>query len=226
MFFLDWCSVTGSSLQRAGEKILMFVPNLFGAFFVFIVGWFVSVWIGKLITNILNKLKFNQVFERGDWKTALEKAELKVDASDFVGDAVKWVLTIVFLDASAKILGLTQFAVFLTDILGYLGSVIVAALIFVVTVVVTDRLVKIIVAAGEGAKFEHSHLAGEIVRWAIWVFAILAILHQLGIARPLVEILFTGVVATLVISIGLAFGLGGKETAADILNSLKKKIKE
>jgi hypothetical protein len=64
-----------------------------------------------------------------------------------------------------------------------------------------------------------------VVRWAIWIFAILAILLQLGVAAPLVETLFTGLVAMLVISMGLAFGLAGKDVAGDMLEELKRKLR-
>ena len=56
--------------------------------------------------------------------------------------------------------------------------------------------------------------------------ALLAILHQLGIAKPFMETLFTGLVAMLVISLGIAFGLGGKEVAAEILQDVKRKLKD
>jgi len=53
----------------------------------------------------------------------------------------------------------------------------------------------------------------------------MAILYQLGIARPFMETLFQGLVAILVISLGIAFGLGGKEVAAEVLQDLKRKLK-
>ena len=223
---LDWYSVTFRELQNLWVGFLTFIPNLIGALIVFIIGWFIAVGIGKLIAEILKRINFNQVFEKGAWKKALEKAELKVSVSEFLGGIVKWILMIVFLLAAVEILRMYQFADFIRDVLGYLPNVIVAALIFVVTVVVVDILVKLVVAAVEGARFEYAHLAGEIMRWAIWIFAALAIVHQLGVAKPLIETLFTGIVAMLVISAGLAFGLGGKEVAAEFLQNLRRKLRK
>jgi hypothetical protein len=222
---LDWASVTLQALQNLWQGFLSFIPLLIGAIIVFIVGWFISVGVGKLITEILKKLKFNQVFEKGGWKEALEKAEFKVDASGFIGAVFKWVLVIVFLLAAVEILGFVQFADFLKDVLNYLPNVIVAALIFVVTVIVVDIVEKIVRAAVEGVKVGYGQMVSIVVKWSIWVFAILAILYQLGIARPFMETLFTGLVAVLVIAFGIAFGLGGKEVAAEILEDLKRKLR-
>ena len=59
-----------------------------------------------------------------------------------------------------------------------------------------------------------------------WVFAFFAILTQLGIAEALVFALFQGIVYILVLAFGLAFGLGGKDAAADFIKSIKDKIRK
>ncbi len=203
-----------------------FVPSLIGAIIVFVIGWFISIGVGKLITEILRKIKFNQIFEKGSWDEALAKADIKVDASGFIGAIIKWVLAIVFLLAAVEILGFMQFAIFLNGVLAYLPNVIVAALIFVVTVIVVDIVEKIVRVAVESIKIGYGQMVSAVIKWSIWIFAIMAILYQLGIARPFMETLFQGLVAMLVISLGIAFGLGGKDVAAELLQDLKKKLKE
>jgi hypothetical protein len=225
MIVQTWAQTTTYALQNLWQGFLSFIPTLIGAIIVFIIGWFIAIGIGKLIAEILTRIKFNQLFEKTGWKEALEKAELKVNAAEFVGAIVKWVLVIVFLLAAVEILGFVQFADFLRSALAYLPNVIVAALIFVVTVIVVDIVEKLVRAAVEGVKVGYGHLVSAIIKWSIWIFAILAILHQLGIARPFMETLFTGFVAMLVISLGISFGLGGKEVAAEILQDLRKKLK-
>jgi len=225
MLVQSWAETTTVALQSLWQGFLTFIPTLVGAIVVFLIGWAISVGIGKLIAEILTRIKFNQLFERAGWKEALERAELKVNASEFVGAIVKWVLVIVFLLAAVEILGFVQFADFLKSILAYLPNVIVAALIFVVTVIVVDIVEKVVRAAVEGVRIGYGHLVSAIIKWSIWIFAVLAILHQLGIARSFMEILFTGFVAMLVIALGISFGLGGKEVAGEILQNLKNKLK-
>jgi hypothetical protein len=222
---LDWADVTIQALQNLWQSFLNFIPILIGAIIVFIIGWFISIGVGKLVTEILKRLKFNQLFERGSWRNALEKAEIKVDASGFIGAIVKWVLAIVFLLAAVEILGFVQFAGFLKGVLDYLPNVIVAALIFVVTVIVVDIVEKVVRVAVESIKVGFGQMVSAVIKWSIWIFAILAILYQLGVARPFMETLFTGIIAMLVISLGLAFGLGGKDVAAEILQDLRRKLR-
>lgn len=222
---IDWYTVTFEALQGLWEGFIALIPSIVGALIIFIVGWFVALGIGRLITEILKKLKFNRLFEKGNWKEALEKADLKVDMAGFIGAIFKWTLVIVFLLAAVEVLGLDQFADFLKDVLAYLPNVIIAALIFVVAIIIADILEKIVKAAVEGIRTGYAQLAGAIVKWAIWIFAILAILMQLKVTPALIQTLFTGVVAMLVISAGLAFGLGGRDIANETLQGLRNKLR-
>lgn len=224
MIVLDWYEVTIQALQNLWAGFLSFIPVLVGAIIVFLIGWFISIGVGKLVTEILKRLQFNQLFEKGGWKGALAKADIKVDASGFIGAIVKWILAIVFLVAAVEILGLTEFAGFLTKVLAYLPNVIVAALIFVVTVILVDIVEKVVRASVESIRVGYGQMVSVVIKWSLWFFAILSILYQLGVARPLMETLFQGLVAVLVLALGLSFGLGGKDVAAEFLQDLKRKI--
>jgi len=221
----DWSAITLGALQDLWQGFLSFTPKLIGAIVVFIVGWLIAVGIGKLIAEILKRLKFNQVFERGDWKEALERADLKINISEFIGAICKWILVIVFLLAAVEILGFVQFAEFLEDVISWLPNLVVAAAIFVVAVIIADISEKLIKAGVEKMKIGYTQVIGIIVKWSIYIFAASAILIQLGIARALIQTLFTGAVIMIALAFGLAFGLGGKEEAREILASLRRRLK-
>jgi len=224
MILTNWLDTTINALKNLWVGFIDFIPNLIGALIVFVIGLIVSVAIGKLVAEILKKIRFNQVFEKGTWKTALEKADIKIDASAFIGAIIKWVLLIAFLIAAVQILGFDQLKDFFVSVLDYLPNVIVAATILVVAVIIADILEKVVKAAVEGIKVGCGQLVGAIVKWSIWIFAILAILLQLGIAEDLVRIIVQGAVALIVIAGGIAFGLGGKEAAGEIVRDLKGKL--
>ena len=222
---LDWYAITLQSLQDLWQGFLGFLPSVVGALLIFFIGWMISVTVGKLVGDILKRLNFNKIFEKGNWDEALAKAEIKVDAAAFIGSIFKWSLVIVFLLAAVEVLGLTQLAGFLKDVLAYLPNVVVASLIFVVAVIIADIAEKILRALVETTQVGYGHIVGVIVRWSIWIFALIAILMQLGIAPMLLQTVLTGVIALFVIAGGLAFGLGGKDMAAEILSDLKRKLK-
>ena len=213
--------------QKFWQNLLGFLPDLIIAIIVFLIGWLISGVIGRLIARVLKKLKIDLVLERAKGlKEALEKAEVKIVPSEFIGEICKWILIIIFLMLAVDILGWKGFAQVLRDLINYLPNILVAILIFVVTVVIADIIEKVITTAVAGMKVKYGPLLGAIAKWAIWIFAIFAILTHLKIARELVLTLFQGIVAILVIAGGIAFGLGGKEVAADILQDLRKRLKK
>lgn len=222
----DWSTITLDALQSAWQGTLVFLPKLIGAIIVFLIGWFISVGIGKLVAEILKKLKIDRVFERTGWKEALEKAELKISVCEFIGSIFKWILVIVFLLASVEILGFVQFAEFLKKIVLWLPNLVVAVAIFVVAVIVAEILEKVIKASAKKIEISYIGLLGALVKWAIYIFAGLAILSQLGVTPVIINALIYGLIGTLTLAFGLAFGLGGKDVAAKILEDLRKKISE
>lgn len=222
----DWGLVTLQALQNAWQSFLSFVPILIGAIIVFVIGWFISVGVGKLIAEILTRIKFNKIFEKAGWKEALAKAELKVNPSEFIGAICKWILIIVFLLAAVEILGFVQFAIFLKSVLSWLPNLIVAVAIFVVAVILADILEKIVRATVKKIEIRYVEFLGAVVKWAIYVFAALAILIQLGVTPTIINTLVVGFVGMIALAFGLAFGLGGKDAAAKLIEDLKEKVSE
>ncbi len=221
----EWYLTTYSVFTDLWKGFFAFMPKFFGAFLVFFVGWVFASAVGKLVKQVLKRLKLNQFLEKAGWEEAFKKADLDVDVSEFLGAIVKWVLVIVVLLASVEILGFLQFAVFLSKILSFVPNVLVAVLMLMVSAVLADIFEKIVVAAIEKASIGSAKAIGLLAKWAIMIFAILAALVQLGIARQMILTLFTGIIALLVISLGLAFGLGGKDIASETLRDLKNKLK-
>lgn len=226
MILADWLDVTVEALINLWTGFIIFVPKLLGALIVFIIGWIIAIIIGRIIAEVLRKLQFNKVFEKGGLRQALQRADLKVDASEFIGVVFKWIFVLVFLSVSVEILGLVQFSVFLTNVLDYLPNVIIAVLIFVVAAIITDILEKIVQAAVESVKSGYGGIVAAIVRWSIWIFAVFAILYQLNIAKDLITTIVQGIVWFFVIAGGIAFGWGGKDAAGDFINGIKRKIQK
>jgi hypothetical protein len=226
MTYADWLSVVQPFLQQ----LISFIANLIVALVVFIIGYLISVGIGRLITEILKSVKFNKLFEKEGWKKALQRANVEVNPSEFIGAIFKWVFIIVSLLIAVDILHLTAFAGFLTQVLYYLPNVIVAVLVFVVAIVISDIVEKVVRASVERLKVGYGYLAASIVKWAIWVFTFFLILDQLLPASALVKTLYSsivyGIVGALALGVGLAIGLGGKETAGKVIADMYKKIEE
>src|SRR3989344_317958 len=146
MLYSDW-SLT--IIQPFLQDLVGFVAKLLLAIVVFIIGYLISVGIGKIVAEILKSVRFNKLFDKEGWHHALQKANVDVNAAEFIGAIFKWVFVILSLLLAVDILHLAQFGMILTQVLNYLPNVVVAALIFVVAVIISDIIEKIVRVAVE-----------------------------------------------------------------------------
>lgn len=212
-------------LQLFLVSLIEKLPQLLWAILVFVAGFLVAKWMGNTVVRFLNKTNLNQALKRLGWAETLVRLDLSLDAPGFFGELVKWFFIIIFLMISLEILGLPEFSQFLGKVISYFQNIFIAALIFIIAVFLADFSQKIMVAVLEKEKITYSRLFGRVIRWIIWSLATLAILYQLQIAPTLILTVFIGFVIAISLTIGIAFGLGGKEIAAKILKELEKKLR-
>lgn len=214
-FIQTWGGVFYDSLLNLWQGFIMFVPSLLGAIILFIMGWIVGSIIGRAIAQVLETLKIDTLFKSAGAEDFMNRAGLKLNVGGFIGGIVKWFIIVVFLMASLEIMGLTQVNDFLREtVLFYLPKVIIAALVLVIATLIADTMKGLVQASAKAANVRSANMLGSITRYAVWTFAFIIALSELGIATAFMQILFTGLIAALAIAGGLAFGLGGKEAAA------------
>ncbi len=221
MFIQTWGGVFGESLLNLWYGFINFVPSLLGSIILFIIGWVVASIIGKAIAQLIGALKIDKLFESAGVHEVMNRAGLTLNVGGFIGWLVKWFIIVVFLMVSLEIMGLTQVNDFLREsVLFYLPKVIIATLVLVIATVISDTVRKIVTASAKAANVRSANMLGSITRYAIWIFAFIIALSELGIASAFMQILFTGLIAALAIAMGLAFGLGGKEAAGRAIDRI------
>ena len=219
--------VVGASLDNVWSGVIAFLPKFIIALVIFIIGWIVGSILGRVVAQFFRAIKLDNMLKSVGTDTVMERAGFTLDSGKFFGTLVKWFFVVVFLVAAIDVLELVQVNLFLNQVvLLFLPRVIVAALILVVGALLAHTLSQIVAGGAKAAEVPAARFAGGVAKWAVWIFAILAALAQLGIAGPFAQTLFTGLVAMLALAGGLAFGLGGRDAASRYLESLRKDISE
>lgn len=225
MTFVD--VVVGSvftAFRNLWESFIFFLPDFIGALLVLVVGWAVAAGLGRLAHRVVVLLQIDKAVDALHISHAFERAGVQFDIAALFGWLVKWFLLVVTFLAAADVLGWAQLSEFLQTVVAYLPNVIIAAVVLLVGILVANFVSQVVHRAVEAAKLTHAGFLSGIAKWAILVFSTLAALNQLAIAEELVQSLFTAFVAMLALAGGLAFGLGGKEHAARLLDHLRKDL--
>ena len=215
------------SLNNIWMGIANFLPNFLAAIVIVIVGWIIGAILFRLVENLIKFSKLDGALKASGFDKIVEKFGLTLDTGYFLGKLVEWFFILVFLVAALDVLGLKQATLFLGDVVqSFLPQVIIAVVIILMAAVVAEAMQKIVVGAAKAAGIKSVNFAANFTKWAIWIFAILAAVMQLGIAVSFINTLFTGIVIAISLALGLSFGLGGQDAAAKYIEKVKGEISD
>jgi len=198
-----------------------YIPNMFGGLLILIVGLLIGSIVKQLIMTVVTFSKIDLLFH----KTKLIKKDEVNIWTEVLSEILKWMLIIVFLIPALEVWGLSRATVVVNQILFYLPNVVVAVVIAFVGILASNLTSDLVRNSVKTMGSTASNSLAVFTKGTIMFFTVLVVLNQLGVAQDLIRILFTGIVAMLSLAGGLAFGLGGKELAKDVLDELKKKLK-
>lgn len=219
----SWGEIFQITLTETWLKIVYLLPNIIGAILIFSLGLFFSRLLGRLAAKGIKKVYVDKAVEATGAKGALEKIGFKSEISSAFGLLITWSLYAVFLVAAADILGLTQISVFLSDIVLYIPNVIIAVVMLILGMIISGFVQVLVKETTLAANLASAELLSQAAKWAIVVFSIMAALIQLKVATELIQILFAGLVFSLSLASGIAFGLGGKDKAKEIIDQIFRK---
>ena len=212
----SFAQVVQLSLYDLFARIIAILPDIIGAIVIVLIGLIVAPIFGGITKKIVDVLKVDAVSEKVGLHDLLKPFFKKPSISFFLGKIVKWFFIVAFLMAAAEVLQWDRVTEFLNEIVLYIPNVLIAVVILVLGVIAGKFVDEIVVRSikGSNAPINNPQTLGHVSKYSIVLFSVLAALIQLGIAASLIQILFSGIV----LAMALAFGLGGREKAAKILD--------
>ena len=212
------------SLQNAFTTFISYVPQVIGALLVLLIGYIIARLLRAGITRLLQRVRLDQRLTHGQGGEYVARFSPEGKPSQLVGLVVQWVLLVFVIVSAVGTLNIPAVTGFMNLILSYLPNVIAALLIF---------LVAAAVAAAVGGLVHRTMgdtPTGRVARSAaptlVMAIAVFMILNQLGIAQVIVNATFIALIGAVALGSALAFGLGGRDAAADLINSGYRKAQQ
>jgi small-conductance mechanosensitive channel len=213
----DWSEAITTSMAQALSLLLAAIPRIIGFVVIVAIGWFIATLVAKAVAALLRSVRFNDLADRSGFAGFVTNAGVETDPSGFVADIAKWFVRLIALVVGFDALGLPAVSDVLRQLLLWLPNLVVAIAVLVLGGLAANWLAGLVRAAAAKADVRNPDLLANIARIATWAFAIVAALNQVGIARELVNTLFMATVGAAALALGLAFGLGGRETAGEMV---------
>ncbi len=214
---LTWSDSFMLSLNNALAVFVSTLPKLLAFVLILVIGWFLASLIAKGVALVLRNIKFNELAMRAGLAGFIQKMEVRTDAAGFFAGVVKWFIRLIALVVAFDALGLPAVSDFLRQVLLWLPNLIVALVVLVIGGLAAKALSSVVRAATAQADLGNSETLAKVAGFAVWTFAIIVAVNQLGIAVTLVNTLFMAAVGAVALAAGLAFGLGARETAGQIV---------
>jgi hypothetical protein len=212
------------SVQQGLDAFFGFLPNLLAFLVILVVGYFIAKVVSKIVQKAAEKAGLDKALHESDAKQYVDRVLPNASPSAAIGKVVFYIILLFVLTAAIGALKIPAVTAFMNQVLAYLPNVIAAIVIFVVAAAVAGAV------AGGVAKLMGDTPTGKVVATAVpalvMLIAIFMILNQLRIAPEIVTITYAALLGAVALGSALAFGLGGRHVAADMLSTAYDKGRE
>lgn len=200
-------------LRQLGDLL----PRLLIAILVLVVGWMIAKMVRFAVARGLRAVNFHVLTDRAGIDAFLRDGGIGMDATDILATLLYWIVILAALVVGFNMLGLTYITELLSQVLLFVPKVLVALLILVFGAYFARFVGGAITAYFRNVHLQDADLMGNLARWAILAFVVLIALDQVNVGGDIVRQTFLIILAGVVLALALAFGLGGREWAAEFL---------
>lgn len=226
MDIAQWGAALTASLTTALSLFLAAIPRIIGFLVIIIIGWLISGALAAAVAALLRAVRFNDLAQRSGFSGFVQNMGVRTDASGLLANIVKWFVRLIVLVVAFDALGLPAVSEVLQLFLLWIPNLVVAVVVLVIAGLAANALGNLVRGSTAQAGLGNPDLLATIARVAVWGFGIVVAVNQIGVAQTLINTLFMGFVGALALAAGLAFGLGGRETAAQIVQNWYRQTRE
>ena len=203
----------GRSFQDGLEGLFEYLPQLIGALLLLVVGYFVAMFLKSVVRKGLQRMRFDRALHTSPAGNVISR--IVESPSRFVGRVVYWLVFLGFISLAISALNLPALNNLIGAIYSYLPHVIAAIIIFLVASTISGVAVAFVQRVmGRTAL---AKLLSAVIPSLTMSIAVFMILNELMIAEEIVLITYTALIGAVALGLALAFGLGGREVAARLL---------
>lgn len=211
-------------LEEGVVQIVAFLPQLAAALGILLAGYAIAKMVERGTDATLHRIGFDRWMRDGGVSEALERTGTGFDPSTVIAKLVFWAVMLLVILLVANALGLAVVSALFAELLAYIPNVFAAVIILFIGLVLGE-FVKEVVLASAGGVSGGSTLA-RAAKAVVVILSVFMALEQLDIAEDIVLVTFIAVVGAAALAAGIAFGLGGREIAAEIARSWYERTKE
>jgi hypothetical protein len=205
----------GDSVQQGLDAVFAFIPKLIGFLLILLIGYIIARVVKGVLVKVLEKAGIDRALHSGSTGSYVNKVAPDVKPSSVIGSLAFWFLFLGAVAIAVSQLGIAALDNFVAAIGAYIPNIIAAVLIFVIAGVVAAAVGGLV--ARTMGDTPTGKVVGSVVPVLVMAIATFMILNQLQIAPEIVTITYGVLIGGVFLAMALAFGLGGREVAGQML---------
>lgn len=210
-------------LEEGIRQIYLFLPRLLAAIGILMAGFAIAKMIERATDIALHKIGFDRWMHEGGVTEALERAGTRLDPSTVLAKLVFWTVMLLVILLAADALGIQAVNALFAELVAYIPNVIAAVIVLVLGILLGEFVKDLVLASAGG--LPGGPTLGRAAKASVILLAVFMALEQLNIAQDIVLVFFIAVVGAGALAAGIAFGLGGREIAAEISRDWYNRLK-
>ena len=205
------------ALTKVLTDIIDFIPRLINGLIILVIGYLIA-WLARgLLGFVLRHAKFDPLVERTGITGTLRGLGVRTPLSQIVVQTVFVLLLLSFLITSTRLMGLEAVARVLEQVLTFLPNLIAALVVFLLGGIVAKFVGDVVTRVSTEANLGYAGRVGRLVQYLISLFVVVIALRVLGLDTAILVTALTIGIAAFGLALGLALGLGARNTVQHIL---------
>ncbi|HEY3325947.1 MAG TPA: hypothetical protein VGK14_02115 [Novimethylophilus sp.] len=215
-----------TSLNEFWMQAAAFLPKLLAVIVILFVGWVIAMVARTGIRRLLQLARFDNLASKSGLEAFLKHGGIDLTLAGIISEVVYWMVILLFIITSANALGMREVADMLNSVANYLPRIIGAIFVLIFGTLLARFINRLVFAWLYGIKFEGALAISTSAEYAIQLFALFVALEQLNIGTQLLTALFVIVFGAVFLALAIAFGLGGRDRAARLIDDMQANIKK
>lgn len=206
-----------NSWNELWDAVGGYLPELLAALVLIVLAVLVAKLAQALVEKLLKVVGIDRLAQNSSVARSLKTAEVNVDLVSVAGRIAFWVVILIFGLTIADVLELTAMSDVMRDLVNYLPNVLAAVIVLTVTIAGARLVRDVLRTALARMRVDFGNQVSSAAFYVLAVFGFVMAFDQLGFDTSLLENNITVIMAGVMLALGLAFGLGGRDVAASII---------
>jgi len=242
MFEINIDDIINNLINTIVSNLELYLPKIVWALFILWIWIIMAIAIHKLVMYFFKRFKLIELIDKlnidfddddniddkknnekeSKVKTIKKKISDKIKINEITAKAMSYYIFLVFFRLSIVVIWIEEVEVFLWDLLTYLPSLFIAVIIWFFWVRFANFIHDIVFHALELTKQKTAKIIASWAKVIVLFFTLMVVLGKVGIASEITNTILIWFISMLALSWGLAFWLGWRDIAKEILESFRK----